>query len=53
MLREEMESEIRRFCDLYSGRAIGEETRNRLENAGDRIETIENIYEELKDSGYL
>lgn len=48
-----MKKEIERFCDEYSGTAIGEETRNRLDNAEDSFDVIEGIYNELEEVGYI
>ena len=54
MAVENMKTEILRFCEMYSGRAIGEETRYRLENLsiGDD-DGIRDIYEELEADGWL
>ena len=47
-----MKKEIERFCNEYSGTAIGEEVRNRLGNAEDSFDVIEGIYNELEEAGY-
>ena len=48
-----MVCEIERFCEIYAGTSIGEDTKNRLENANGREEWIVNLYEELEEKGYV
>ena len=45
--------EIQKFCEMYEGTAIGEETKHRLDNAEGNEEEIENLYLELKEDGWI
>ena len=49
---DDMVSEIQKFCEMYEGTAIGEETKHRLDNAEGNEEAIENIFMALKEDGY-
>lgn len=50
---DDMMSEIQKFCEMYEGTAIGEETKHRLDNAEGNEEAIENIFMALKEDGWI
>lgn len=50
---DEMVLEIQKFCEMYEGTAIGEETKHRLDNAEGNEEEIEKIFMALKDDGWI
>lgn len=52
-IMDDMVSEIQKFCEMYEGTAIGEETKHRLDNAEGNEEAIENIFMALKEDGWI
>ena len=51
---QDMKNKIMLFCEEYLGRAIGEETRCRMENLrDDDYDGIKELYDELEDGGWL
>ena len=50
---DDIVSEIQKFCEMYEGTAIGEETKHRLDNAEGNEEAIENIFMALKEDGWI
>ena len=45
---EFMESQIKRFIDVYNGTAIGESIKNQYENG----QSVDAVYEQIEDYGY-
>lgn len=52
-IMHDMVSKIQKFCEMYEGTAIGEETKHRLDNAEGNEEAIENIFMALKEDGWI
>lgn len=51
---DDMKNEILHFCEIYAGKAIGEETRHRVENlSANDYGGLRNIYLDLEEHGWL